>query len=207
MPCCSDFQCYGFGMVWTIAIAIAVTEHSKTEPLEIQTSKSSVFQCVWHSNVQYSSPNCRDIWSITWWGWSCCNTLPWCGCCVRPSGSSGRPSTFGLPLWHRWRPRYILQAPGNYDHVEIKNTVGIWKPDMSAFKMVRVCWSRYGSWMAFKSGFWMFEYFEWLVFGSPLYTEHLNIGHLKFGQIHINVTPPAISTLFKYSLLTEFCIQ
>ena len=32
---CSVFQWLGFGMIGTIAIAIAVTDHSKTEPLEI----------------------------------------------------------------------------------------------------------------------------------------------------------------------------
>ena len=34
------------GMVGTIAIAIAMTNHSKMEPLEIRTSKRSVYQCV-----------------------------------------------------------------------------------------------------------------------------------------------------------------
>ena len=50
------FQWFGFEMVGTIALAIALTNHSKTEPLEIQTSKYSVFQCVRYSNVGHSSP-------------------------------------------------------------------------------------------------------------------------------------------------------
>ena len=37
-------------MVWTIAKAISTTDYSKTEPLEIQTSKHLVFQCVWYSS-------------------------------------------------------------------------------------------------------------------------------------------------------------
>ena len=43
-------------MVKTIAIAIAITYHSKTEPLEIRTSKHWLFQCVW-----YSSPQCGTL--------------------------------------------------------------------------------------------------------------------------------------------------
>ena len=39
----SDFQWFVFKMVGTIAIAIAITDHSKTEPLEIRTSKRLVF--------------------------------------------------------------------------------------------------------------------------------------------------------------------
>ena len=54
-PFCSDFQGFGFGMVCTIAIAM--TDHSKTKPLEIQTSKPLVFQCVCYSNALYSSPH------------------------------------------------------------------------------------------------------------------------------------------------------
>ena len=52
-PFCSDFQWVGFRMVGTkaIAIAIALTDHSKNKPLEILTLKMfgipmcSVFQC------------------------------------------------------------------------------------------------------------------------------------------------------------------
>ena len=47
-PFCSDFQQFGFGSFWTITIAIAMTDHSITEPLEIETSNLLVF------NVQYS---------------------------------------------------------------------------------------------------------------------------------------------------------
>ena len=53
-----DFQWFGFRMVGTIALAIAITENSNTEPLEIRTSKRSVFQCFWYSNFWYSSPHC-----------------------------------------------------------------------------------------------------------------------------------------------------
>ena len=48
----------GFRMVGTLAIAIAKTGHSKTEPLEIRTSKT--FHCVQYSNIWYSSPQCID---------------------------------------------------------------------------------------------------------------------------------------------------
>ena len=40
-------------MVGTIGITIAMTDHSKTKPLKIQTLKHSVFQCVRYSNVWY----------------------------------------------------------------------------------------------------------------------------------------------------------
>ena len=53
LPSCSDCQLFGFGMVGTIAIAIAMTKHSKIELSEIQTSKHLVFQCARCSNVQY----------------------------------------------------------------------------------------------------------------------------------------------------------
>ena len=41
---CSYFQWFSFRMDWTIAIALATTDHSKTDPLEIWTSKRLVFQ-------------------------------------------------------------------------------------------------------------------------------------------------------------------
>ena len=45
-PFCMAFHWFVFRMVGTISIAIAITDHSKTEPLEIRTSKRWVFQCV-----------------------------------------------------------------------------------------------------------------------------------------------------------------
>ena len=54
LPFCLDFQWFCFVMVRIIAkIAIAMTDHSKTKPLEIWTSKRSVFKY-----VLYSSPYC-----------------------------------------------------------------------------------------------------------------------------------------------------
>ena len=51
-----DFQCFGFGMAGTIAMAIAMTNHSKIEPLEIQTSKLSVFQYIFYSMSSIQAP-------------------------------------------------------------------------------------------------------------------------------------------------------
>ena len=40
---------------------IAITDLSKTKPLEIRASKHLVFQCVWYSNVWYSNPLCKSL--------------------------------------------------------------------------------------------------------------------------------------------------
>ena len=53
-------------MVGTIAVAITITDHSKTEPLEIWTSQCSVFQCIRYSNFRYSSPDCKLFLFLTW---------------------------------------------------------------------------------------------------------------------------------------------
>ena len=45
-PFCLDLQCFGFGVVGTIAIALAMIDVSKTKPFEILTSKHLVFQCL-----------------------------------------------------------------------------------------------------------------------------------------------------------------
>ena len=54
--------CFGFAMVWFRNGRDQSYSYCYDQPLEIRTSKCSVFQCVQYSSVRYSSPHCIQIY-------------------------------------------------------------------------------------------------------------------------------------------------